>query len=150
MKYRRFRSLTVIISMLTGLFLNAQQFIFKTYNVEDGLVSNPVRRIFQDRKGFIWIATGEGLSKYDGDKFTNYTTANGLSHNMVNDIYESSDGKLYAAENNGVVDILQYDAIVKKAAIRNVIINQFYVTQNKRLLAATDTGGVQEIKPRGV
>ncbi|HKB45657.1 MAG TPA: two-component regulator propeller domain-containing protein, partial [Chitinophagaceae bacterium] len=146
MKYTAYILLLVVASMLIGFFSNAQQFIFKTYNVEDGLVSNPVRRIFQDRKGFIWIATGEGLSKYDGDKFTNYTTANGLSHNMVNDIYESPEGKLYIAENNGIVDVLQYNAIVKKAAFRNVIINQFHVTQNQRLLAATDTGGVQEIK----
>jgi ligand-binding sensor domain-containing protein len=65
-----------------------------------------VRRIFQDKKGFIWIGTWEGLSKYDGYKFTNYTIANGLSHNMVNDLYESPDEKLYVAENNGTVDVL--------------------------------------------
>jgi ligand-binding sensor domain-containing protein/two-component sensor histidine kinase len=126
--------------------LSAQQLIFKTYTVEDGLVSNPVRRIYQDSKGFIWIATWEGLSKYDGNKFTNYTIANGLSHNMVNDLYESSDEKLYVAENNGMVDILQQDAIVKKAAFRNVVINQFYETQDHRVVAATDTNGIYEIK----
>ena len=126
--------------------LTAQQLIFKTYTVEDGLVANPVRRIFQDSKRFIWIATWEGLSKYDGNKFTNYTTANGLSHNMVNDIFESDDKKLYIAENNGTVDILQQDVIVKKAAFENVIINQFYITKNHRVIAATDTGGVQEIE----
>jgi ligand-binding sensor domain-containing protein len=137
---------------LTGCFifiafsLTAQQLIFKTYTVEDGLVANPVRRIFQDSRGFIWIATWEGLSKYDGNKFTNYTTANGLSHNMVNDIFESTADKLYIAENNGSVDILQQDAIVKKAAFENVVINQFYITKNNRVIAATDTGGVQEIK----
>src|ERR1700746_2998661 len=80
---------------------SAQQFIFKTYSVADGLVANPVRRVYQDSKGFIWIATWEGLSRYDGNKFTNYTIANGLSHNLVNDICESDDGKLYVAENNG-------------------------------------------------
>lgn len=98
--------------------------------MEDGLVSNPVRRIYQDRKGFIWIATWQGLSKYNGHKFTNYNTSTGLSHNLVNDLYESADGKLYVAENNGTVDILQHDAILKKAAFRNVIINQFYITKD--------------------
>ena len=124
----------------------AQQLIFKTYTVEDGLVANPVRRILQDQKGFIWIATWEGLSKYDGDKFTNYTIANGLSHNLVNDMYESPDGKLYVAENNGTVDILQQDAIMKKAAFRNVVINQFSVTQSNGVIAGTDTSGLYEIK----
>ena len=124
----------------------AQQLIFKNYTVEDGLVSNPVRRIYQDSRGFLWIGTWEGLSKYDGHKFTNYTTSNGLSHNMINDIYESNDGKLYVAENDGTIDVLHRDAIVKKAAFRNVIINQFYVSQDQRVLAATDKGGLYEIK----
>jgi len=126
--------------------VTAQQRIFKTYTIEDGLVSNPVRRIYQDSRGFIWIATWEGLSKYDGNKFTNYTIANGLSHNMVNDIYESDDGKLYIAENDGSTDILYNDAIVKKKAFNNVIINQFYITRDKKVIAATDTSGLYEIK----
>ena len=135
-----------VAGMMIGLFSNAQHFIFKTYTVEDGLVSNPVRRIYQDNKGFIWIATQEGLSKYDGDKFTNYNTANGLSHNMVNDMFESAEGKLWVAENNGTIDILQQDAIVKKAAVVNVIVNQFRPMQNHRVLATTDFNGIQEIK----
>jgi len=126
--------------------LNAQHFIFKTYSVEDGLISIPVRRIYQDSKGFIWIGTSEGLSKYDGHKFTNFTTVNGLSDNMINDMYESPDGKLYVAENIGTVDILQRDGIIKKAALRNVVINQFCITQNHRVIAATDTNGVYEVK----
>ena len=124
----------------------AQQLIFKTYTVEDGLVANPVRRIFQDSRGFIWVGTWEGLSKYDGHKFTNYTTANGLSHNVINDIFETNDGKLYVAENDGTVDVLQRDAIVKKAAFSNVIINQFHRSQDKRVLAGTDRRGLYEIK----
>src|SRR5258705_13815966 len=107
MKYKGFISMLIVIIMLTGSFSNAQHIIFKTYTVEDGLVSNPVRCIFQDSKGFMWIATWEGLSKYDGHKFTNYNTANGLTYNMVNDIYESPDGKLYLAENNGGADVLE-------------------------------------------
>lgn len=127
-----------------SLSLSAQQYIFKPYTVEDGLVSNPVRRIYQDKKGFIWIATWEGLSKYDGNRFSNYTIANGLSHNVVNDIYELKDGRLYIAENNGTVDILQQNVI--KAAFRDVVINQFHVMQNERVVAVTDTNGIYEIK----
>jgi ligand-binding sensor domain-containing protein len=146
MRYTGYILLLVITNMLIGFFSNAQQLIFKTYAVEDGLVSNPVRRIFQDSKGFIWIATWEGLSEYDGHKFTNYTIANGLSHNMVNDMYESADGKLYVAENNGSVDILQQNAILQKGAFTNVVINQFCITQNNGVIAATDTNGLYKIK----
>jgi ligand-binding sensor domain-containing protein/two-component sensor histidine kinase len=138
--------ITISYFILFTFHVSSQQLIFKTYTVEDGLVANPVRRILQDSKGFIWIGTWEGLSKYDGHKFTNYTTANGLSHNLVNAMYESPDGKLYLAENSGTVDILQHDAVFKKKAFQSVIINQFYVTQNNRVIAGTDTGGLYEIK----
>jgi ligand-binding sensor domain-containing protein len=143
------KQVTIIASFLflsASLPVTAQQLIFKTYTAEDGLVSNPVRRIFQDSRGFIWIGTWQGLSKYDGHKFTNYTTVNGLSDNMINDMYESPDGKLYVAENGGTTDILQQDAVVQKAVFKNVIVNQFYVTQNNRVIALTDTGGIHEIK----
>jgi ligand-binding sensor domain-containing protein/two-component sensor histidine kinase len=142
---KRWLAITSHVLLITS-YTTGQQLIFKTYTVEDGLVSNPVLRIYQDSKGFIWIGTMEGLSKYDGHKFTNYTTANGLSYNMVNDMYESTDGKLYVTENNGCIDILQNDLIVKKAAFKNIVINQFYKTRDNRVIAATDTNGLYEFK----
>ena len=143
---KKFRTIFLLLLLVIRTDIFSQQLIFKTYTVQDGLVANPVRRIFQDSRGFIWIGTWEGLSKYDGNKFTNYTIANGLSHNMVNDLYESPDGKLYLAENNGTVDILQHDVVFKKTAFQNVVINRFYVTQNNRVIAGTDTSGLYEIK----
>ena len=55
--------LVVILFFSVGGFLNsaiAQQQIFKNYTVNDGLISNTIRKVFQDSKGFIWIATLEG------------------------------------------------------------------------------------------
>ena len=132
--------------MFTCFPANGQTVVFKTYTVEDGLVSNPVRRIYQDSKGFIWIATLEGFSKYDSYKFQNYTTANGSSYNMINDIYEAEDGRLYVAENNGATDILQNDAIVSKGVFRKLVINRFSVLQGKRVIAVTDSTGLYELK----
>jgi ligand-binding sensor domain-containing protein/signal transduction histidine kinase len=113
--------------------------------VEDGLVANPVRQFYQDANGFLWIATLEGLSKYDGYKFANFSIANGLSHNMVNSMYESPDKKLYVAENNGTVDILQHDAIIEKGAFKNIVVNRFCVLKNQRVIAATDSAGIYEL-----
>src|ERR1700730_4855980 len=124
----------------------SQKLIFQTYTVRDGLVANPVHRIFQDSKGFIWICTWEGLSKYDGHKFTNYTLANGLSDNAVNDVYESPDGKLYVALNNGNIDIIENDLITKKAVLRSTVINRFFCPRHQHVLAVTDSNGICELK----
>ncbi|HMJ45936.1 MAG TPA: two-component regulator propeller domain-containing protein [Ferruginibacter sp.] len=125
---------------------HAQQYIFKKYTVEDGLVANPVRCIYQDSKGFIWVGTWEGLSKYDGHKFTNYTIANGLSHNLVNDIIEMADAKLYVAVNNGSIDVIEQDVIVKKISLSNIVFNRFNKIKNQGLIATTDSNGIYEIR----
>ena len=105
-----------------------------------------MRRIFQDSKGFLWIATWDGISKYDGHKFTNYTTANGLTHNLVNDFYESKDGKIYVAENNGRTDIIQNGQIKEKGLFPGKVINRFYRTKSDRVIALADTNGILELK----
>jgi ligand-binding sensor domain-containing protein len=53
------------------------------YTIEDGLPSNQVFDVIQDDDGFLWIATDRGVSKFDGKKFINYTTSDGLLNNTV-------------------------------------------------------------------
>ena len=142
------RAVLIFSIAVTSLIINclfAQRLSFQTYTVQDGLIANPVRRIFQDSKGFIWIATWEGLSKYDGYKFTNYSTANGLSDNLINDLHETKDGKILIAENNGSVDMMMPDGTIKRNFFKDVIINQFFKTKNGNILGITDENGIYEI-----
>jgi len=134
----------LLLSLLViSLYTSAQQVNFIKYTVYDGLVSNPVRCIFQDSKGFIWIGTFEGLSRYDGYKFTNYTTANGLSHNFVNFIMETN-GKLLIAENNGAIDVIK-NSTLQKGLIAASAVN-FIMPSDGRLLITTDLNGFYEYK----
>jgi len=78
------KSLLILVLYIAGFSSKAitQQVLFTSYTVRDGMVANPVRTIYQDKNGFMWIGTWEGLSRYDGYRFTNYTIASGLSHNL--------------------------------------------------------------------
>ncbi|MEK9138160.1 MAG: two-component regulator propeller domain-containing protein, partial [Bacteroidota bacterium] len=62
---------------------------FQSYTARDGLPSNTIRVIYQDTRGYLWIGTNNGLSRYDGAKFTNYSTVDGLSNNWITAIAES-------------------------------------------------------------
>jgi ligand-binding sensor domain-containing protein len=55
----------------------------KKIDTKNGLPSSIVYYMFEDSKGFIWIATENGLVKYNGYDFEYYTTENGLTHNNV-------------------------------------------------------------------
>ena len=134
--------LLIYLCILVGLS-NAQQVNFIKYTVQDGLVANPVRCIYQDNKGFIWIGTYEGLSRYDGYKFANYTNTNGLSHNVINSIIEEN-GKLLVGENNGAIDVIQNNSI-QKGVMASSAVNVIKPYKN-RLLVSADVNGFYEYK----
>ncbi len=91
--------LTIII--LTQVARAETDIKFEHLTVEDGLSNNIVFSVLQDRQGFIWIGTKNGLSKYDGNKFTVYThdpdNPNSLSGNYVRYLFEDHNGLLWIA-----------------------------------------------------
>jgi len=68
---------------------------FTTYNTQQGLVSNVVTSIIEDRKGNIWFGTEGGVSKYNGEKFTTYNTEHGLANNYILSITEDKVGNIW-------------------------------------------------------
>ncbi len=71
------------------------------YSITDGLPSNTVRCIHQDKQGFIWIGTPDGLCRYDGNRFAVHhpqpagSDEPGLATNSVTDFFEDYDGYLW-------------------------------------------------------
>ncbi|PZR26522.1 MAG: hypothetical protein DI535_14025 [Citrobacter freundii] len=62
-----------IIACISCSLLSAQSGLgFRRLGVNEGLSQNSVREIFQDRQGFIWIGTGDGLNRYDGIQIKKY------------------------------------------------------------------------------
>ena len=71
-----------IIVIFVLLFCSAskifgQTYYFKQYSVEQGLVQARVEAICQDKKGYLWIGTVGGLSRFDGSQFVNYSVNDG-------------------------------------------------------------------------
>jgi|GEM_PF-588756 len=57
---------------------------FNNLGVNDGLASNSVYSILQDKKGFIWLGTSDGICRYDGNEFKNYKCYPNDIHGLVN------------------------------------------------------------------
>lgn len=75
------------------------EFIFEHYSSDDGLPHNSICDIHQDRRGYLWLCTWYGLSRYDGNGFVNYTMLPGdysnLSHNRILSVEEDASGYLW-------------------------------------------------------
>ncbi|MCH8318290.1 MAG: hypothetical protein IIA88_07305, partial [Bacteroidetes bacterium] len=89
--------------ILPTVYCFSQQYNFRNYNVQDGLIKSQVNCIIQDSRGYLWIGTWGGLSCYDGKKFKNYTTADGLPHAMIYDMLEDDQGQIWIATRRGTV-----------------------------------------------
>jgi len=83
--------------------LLAERLPIKTYTVADGLPRDNVFKIKQDSRGFLWFCTVEGVSRFDGYTFTNFTTNDGLPSRYVNDFLETRGGAIYLATSGGLV-----------------------------------------------
>lgn len=68
---KAFYCLIIYLSIhLYGYAILPTQFHFRHYNIENGISANNISALLQDQKGFIWIGTDNGLSRFDGNQFT--------------------------------------------------------------------------------
>ncbi|MCA1763288.1 MAG: two-component regulator propeller domain-containing protein [Cryomorphaceae bacterium] len=88
MKISRF--LLIIFAFATEIALG-QQTHFLEYNTQDGLAQSQVRAIAQDNSGYVWFGTLNGLSRFDGFDFKNYSTKDGLPSNQINSLHQGAE-----------------------------------------------------------
>ncbi|NBC83377.1 MAG: SpoIIE family protein phosphatase [Bacteroidetes bacterium] len=108
---------TNVIASLTLLFvllfcgshtLSAQNYTFRNYGQQEGICHPFTYTINQDKNGYLWIATGEGLCKFNGLDFENVNT-DSISTSLVNVIFKDSQERLWFGFNDGQVAF--YDGI---------------------------------------
>src|SRR5258705_13757132 len=81
----------------------AQQYRFARLTIEDGLSNNVVYSLAQDRNGYLWVATHDGLNRYDGYEFRKFLynpfDKKSLASNMSIDLAEDDKGNLWILTN---------------------------------------------------
>jgi len=102
---------------------------YKHYSIENGLPSNRIYKIQQDRKGFIWIATDKGLSKFDGKSFKNFTTQNGLPTNDIWEFLITDDNKIWYFTRSNKLGYIQNDSIYTFSDDNNTAFYPTYLTK---------------------
>src|SRR5215813_3988371 len=85
----------IALFLLPVSVIKAERLPIKTYTVADGLLRDTIYKIKQDSRGFLWFCTAEGVSRFDGYSFTNFTVTDGLIGGNVNDFLETDSGDIY-------------------------------------------------------
>lgn len=76
---------------------NLAQCRMDVWSVRDGLPSQPINQIIQTSDGFIWLATGSGLIRFDGQQFKTYNSRNtrGLKNDNIQTLFQDRDNRLW-------------------------------------------------------
>jgi ligand-binding sensor domain-containing protein len=91
---RKANSCLLALVLLASGLLCAQEYSFRSLGTADGLRNLAVRRIFQDRVGFLWVSTENGIFRYDGDRFESFGAAQGVPSNSGAAFGDAPDGSL--------------------------------------------------------
>ena len=105
--------------------LNAQHPYFNHITTDQGLPSQTVYDIYQDKRGFIWVATENGIARYDGREFKRFSSPNFESLSLTN-ITEDDEGNIYANKFSGqVVKVSLFDTLSLVTTFKSNTFNYF-------------------------
>src|SRR6185436_15848095 len=92
---RRIVLIILFTQLVAATRLQAQSYSSVHYDTKDGLTSATVYNISQDKNGFIWFGTENGLCRFDGKNFKTFTTRDGLPDNSILMVQADSSGRMY-------------------------------------------------------
>jgi ligand-binding sensor domain-containing protein len=160
-------TLNKIIFLLLGLFLlptilfaQAYEFEFDRISIEKGLSQSSIFTILQDKKGFLWFGTQDGLNKFDGYQFTvfkhNPADSSSISDNWITSLYEDHLGNIWVGTSGGGLN--KFDPITQRfihySEQENDPTNQNYnrvqsVIEDRdgTIWMGTDGGGLSKLNP---
>ena len=85
---------------LAASVCEAQRYSFRQYI--DGLGNLNITSLGQDRTGYLWVGTQNGLYRYDGSHFQRFGAAEGIPDRIIDTIYTGPDGTLWVATTAGI------------------------------------------------
>lgn len=151
----------LILALLNSLVfytnLSAQSIVFNHINTNNGLSNNYVSDLYQDRTGFLWFATDDGLNRFDGYDFKIYRNnpadKNSISDNAVLSFSEDAQGNLWIGTKNGFIN--KYDPVLDKFTrweIKSDItkenpINVIYIDKSGLVWIGTYRSGLYRLNP---
>lgn len=112
---------TILLLILGVTGSNAQQYSYRHYTIFDGLPQNQCMKVYQDSKGFIWVATKGGVSRFDGQKFQLFLDGQSIHGFILNffefnhNLFLQSTQEIYVLNENHFLPIFK----TSRGQIRN-------------------------------
>ena len=136
----------VIATIILSLFFSSvvaqqgRQYSFRHFSVANGLASNTVSSVIQDKEGYIWMATVNGLQRYDGNGFITFRTHQSNPHsipsNHIISLYIDSKNNLWLIADNNRLGIFDTKKFIFKEVENPSEKRRYYIPQHLQELPA--------------
>lgn len=135
----------------TALLAQKRKYAYQQLNEEMGLPQNFAYGLVQDERGFLWVGTGKGLCRYDGNELKTFNRNDSLSSDFVTSVFRSKTGNLLCGHNLGGISM--FDGIQFQRLLGDTLGNRivgmaegddqkiWIATQSKGLLVLDLTAG---------
>jgi ligand-binding sensor domain-containing protein len=134
--------------------------VFENYTSDNGLPSSEIYHSYQDSLGYIWFATSNGVSRFDGNTFENYDLDNGLVDNTIEEIYPDFKGRLWFISSSGKLAYYEKGTIhpypfnnkIQKliTSTRGPVKKSFFIDRSENIYISFKKFGCLKISKEGI
>jgi PAS domain S-box-containing protein len=127
------------------------QYVLQAWTSEQGLPQNSVTAMLQDNYGYLWLATEEGIVRFDGVRFTVYNARNtpAIQNSLIQDVVQTPMGDIWVATRGGGVTRIkdaEFTHFGRKQGLESDSVQRLLVDRKGDLWAATEAGGVERLE----
>lgn len=127
-----------------------RQYALRHFSILNGLASNTVNDVIQDKDGYIWMATANGLQRYDGNSFLTFKSHEGNPSSIpstdINMLFRDSRDRLWLFGGNNRIGLFDTKKFVYHKASMPAQDSTYYITQH---FIQTDNGEVLMLRSNG-
>ena len=143
--------------LVIALYGQTRSIRFDNYTIEEGLTQSSVNAMIEDRQGFIWIGTQDGLHRFDGYSFQIFkhepSNINSLSNSYIKNIIQDDNGLFWIGTESGGVNVFDpkrgsFKRLKGHDILERGQITSLTIDKEGSLWVASGTGGVLKFLPK--
>lgn len=145
------RKIALILFILSFTKLWAIDSYFDSYSVVDGLSNSSIKVIYQDKLGFVWFGTKDGLNRFDGNEFRIYrfdtNKTNTVFNNDITCITPDKNGNMWIGTFDGVAlfnpfseQFVDFNKLRIKLSQISGVVTEIYIDKAQRIWISTKKG----------